>query len=555
MPRIPGPMDVPLAGVQNTRRVVPITRDQSGERLQVIGNATQEILGRARDQQIENEVADAEMSTRRQLDQLRTKIENMPADQMGHEGYGAYWERQSQEIVDGATQNLRSPVAQRAWRARMDTVLQTERTGITQLAQRRAVEGARAGLIQTVSQAQQTVTDENATPEARAQAMEVIQTTLRRAAERRVIGADDAAQMIAQAQARATEFEQHQGMRARAQQSEDAIWAQSGGDLSVALELARELEPALRDDVSDRLTVRASRQQAAERVRLDEAMGRAYQILERGGSLDSLSQDDRTLITRAGQMDTLRTYQRQRAGGGSGEQAWTQMQHSSQLRRDALLSLAIDDDTASIFAHLDLNAPLDQQTASALGMEAGQSVRAQVMPDDYTTLRTRQRQMLGEIPIGDGENIAQRAYQMIRSYAEVRAEALGMEVVERQGQRNEGLSTRTRQFRGFLLREATAFVQQNNRLPNQREIQEISDLALREAHTAGVLGMGRRTVRTFESNSSLPVRVGFNSIPEYQRRRLAEMWAAANPGQTPPDDAAARRIIEDMYMQEIEAGQ
>lgn len=559
MPRIPGPLDVPQVGVQNTRRIVPIARDQSGERLQVVGKATTEILGRARDQQIENEVADAELQTRQQLDALRTKIENMPSDQLGHEGYGPYWEQQSQTIVDQATGRLRSPMAQRAWRQRMDTVLQSERTGITQLAQRRAVEGARAGLITSISAAQQTLVDENATPEARALAMETVQTLTRRAAERQVIGADDAAQMVAQAQARSAEFERTQGMRARAQQSEDALWAQSGGDLSVALELARDLDPTLRDEVTDRLTARASRQQAAERVALDDSMGRAYQLIERGGSLASLSQEDRDRITRAGQMDTLRTYQRTRANGGNSEGTWTQMQHASQLRRDALLSLAIDDETARDFAHMDLNAPLDEATAAAMGLTAGQSIRQQLMPDDYTTLRQRQREMLGEVPVGDGQTLGQRAYSMLRAYAEPRAAASGISLSDRREDQ-----TTTRQFRGFLLREAMAFTQENNRLPNQREMQDIADLALRDTQSSGFFGLGRTHRRVFEGTGQTvevggtrtsAVRVGYSAIPQYQRERLLRAWIAANPGAPAPDEAGLRRIIEDMYQQELAGDQ
>ena len=79
MARLTGPLDVPYANVRNTRRVIEPALDQTGAQLTALGNATQEILGRVRDQQIENQVVEAELKTRRDLDQLRIEIENAPA--------------------------------------------------------------------------------------------------------------------------------------------------------------------------------------------------------------------------------------------------------------------------------------------------------------------------------------------------------------------------------------------------------------------------------------------------------------------------------------------
>lgn len=544
MVRLTGPLDVPLANVRNTRRVIEPALDQTGAQMTAVGSAVGEILGRARDQQIENQVAEAELLTRRQLDELRTQIENEPASE--GEDYGNRWQERADKIVETNSERLTSPAHQRLWRQRTGEMLVRERAAVDQFAQTRMVQSARAGLLSTIGVAQTTLIDENATPQARAEAMTVIEMSVRRAVERRTLAADDGERMIQAARANQAEFEQNQGMNARAQVLEDQIYAASGGDAVVAREMMLEIdEPGLRDRVDDRITVRFDRENAAQRDALDAAMGRAYARIEQGGSLDGLAPGDRALIVDRGQMDTLRNYQRNRAGGGAGSEATTRF---SEDRRNIFLALSNEDELAPVLADLDLYSPLGEQEAGALGLQPGQSVADQVRPGDLLQMRTRQRQMRGEIPLGDSATIANRAYTMLWANAAPQAQAQGVGLSGRQEDADN-----VRSLRGFLQREATAFVENERRLPNQREMQEITALALTQARvprSGNLFDWDGRSRRVFESRPNADVRVRFSQIPQYQRERLARAYIQRN-GSLPESEAAARDAIEQMYQLEV----
>jgi hypothetical protein len=221
----------------------------------------------------------------------------------------------------------------------------------------------------------------------------------------------------------------------------------------------------------------------------------------------------------------------------------------SEDRRDVFLALSNEEDTAAAVAELDLYAPLSDDEAEVLGLEPGRSVADQVRPGHLMQMRTRQRQMRGEIPLGENVTIAQRAYTMLRNYAEPVAQAAGVGLSDRQEDRET-----TRMFRGFLLREATAFVENERRLPNQREIQEITTLALTASRREGFFGLGGATNRVFMARPNAEygsdVRVAFSRIPEYQRQRLVRAYIQRG-GVIPTNEAEARALIENLYQQEL----
>jgi hypothetical protein len=545
MVRITGPQDVAFTQVNNTRRVIQPAANDAGARLAYVGAATKEILDRARDQQIENQVADAEMKTRLDLDALRGELEQSQDDPSTYE---KTWEDRARQIVDDNAAKVTSPRHQQLWRQRMDDALVREHIGVTQLVQQRVVQQAQAGFIESVGSAQRVLVDENATPEARAAAMTTIETLTARAVQRRTIAADDGARVVESARGAVAAFEREAGLRQRAQGEEDRIWAAAGGDMNTALEMARDLDGSLRDDVTDRLVTRFSRQGAAERQQLDDSMERAYTAIERSGNLDSIAPEDRAVIVRNGQLDTLRTYLRSRAGVTGSDHAWTAATRRSQLLTNSLLAYAEDNQTAATFGALDLNAPLDEATASALGMQAGQSVRAQVMPDDYMRLRRRQREETGEIAATDdiGEAIT-RAYNAVWRYAQPLAQSRGVSLSSRKKD-----AERVALFRGFLMAEVRDFVTEKNRTPSAQDIQQITELALMNTRGPGVFnsGLGRTERRVFEAHQGARVIVRYSQIPDYQRQRMTELYDQSGLP-TPDTKEEMEHIVEQMYAEEL----
>lgn len=551
MARIPSPRDATVeTAVSNRRRVIEVAVDNSGAQMSRTGSAVMEVLNRARDQQIENEVASTEMRTRRDLDQLRVDVENAPVGKDGAEpDIPALWDEGAQRIREQSLSGLSAPMARRAWEQRADALLTQERSSIVQLQQRRTVERARAGLLTTISEAQTTLVDENATPEARAQSLQTIETMVNRAVSRRTIAADDGARMIAGARANAAEFERERGMRARAQGEEDRIWTESGGDYGTALEMARDIEePGLRDMVEDRVTTRASRQRSAESEATQNAMGRAYAHLERGGSIEGLPRGDRDVITRAGMMDTLRNYVRARAGGADGE-SWTQMTRQSELIRARMEGVAADPDLARVFARVDLGAALSAEDARALGVPEGTVIANGMMPADLNALVQRQREMRGEVPVGNTtQTIVDRAFNATIAVARRRALALGVNVTySGTGTNNEANENRQRraQFESYVMFEVRAYVEANSRPPMPADMDRIAQDALRESSRPGMFGRADRGYRFEAGGEGQARRVPYVNIPEWQVRRLVRVWAQSH------DEAPTRQDIEEMYMHDL----
>ena len=543
MARLRGPMDVEQVAVRNTRRVIEIQASPEAATNARIGRATLEILNTARDQQIENDVATAELTTRRELDELRAELDKDPDNST----LAQRWDEGSAEIVERNSANLSSPMHQQLWRERSMQTLANERRSIVELQQQRTVEAARAGLIQAVGLAEQTLTDENATPEARASAMSVIETSIRRARDRRTIGADDAERMLQAARNRVAEYERTQGMIARAQAEEDRIWAESGGDYAVAQEMARELIGTMRDTVEDRLATRFNRDEAGRREALDDAMEEAYAAIEAGRSIDQLPQAMRDVITRAGQMDTLRNYRDARNGGPGGIAAH---ERRSGVVRDVVLGASADRERASVIANLNLSAPLTAEGARALGYPEGTNLRAALTQNDYNELIERQREMRGEGGAsGEPNAIINNTFNnRLLPHARRLAALARVNVQQSNGMSDESQDIRRRRaaFEAYLYSELRAHVQAYNAAPNDAQIDAIARSALTQSSGGGVWGIGRTTRRRFEASSDTPVDVPYSNILPAQRQRLERAWARA--GNTEPPTPAQ---IERMYAEEL----
>ena len=510
MARLRGPMDVDQVAVRNTRRVIEIQASPENAANAAIGRATLTVLNAARDQQIENDVATAELTTRRELDELRARLDQDPDNSTLPER----WDKGAAEIVERNSAALSSPRHQQLWRERSTATLETERRAVVALQQQRTVESARAGLIQAVGLAEQTLTDENATPAVRAQAMSVIETSVARARDRHTIGADDAERMLVATRARVAEFERTQGLLAQAQSEEDRIWAASAGDYSVAQEMARELTGTVRDTVEDRLATRFNRDEAGRREALDDAMEEAYAAIENGTSIDRLPQGQRDIIIRAGQMDTLRTYVNNRNAPGGIVSA------QSEALADELIAGSVDEPRA--FANADLQPYLANMNA-----------------DDRARVRRRQQYLLGESTDTDGgQTLIERAYADIRVAGVIEANRNGVDV-DSAGTGGDNIANRGA-FNSFMMGAARRFVDENNRLPNSRETQEIARTAMltwrvgtrtpfgtnrgqqRRLYQGGLIREGREA-------GTPEVRVNYSQIPQWEADRIVRLMQVENP--------------------------
>lgn len=528
MVTIPGPAEVRTVSPAVARRVanVPFQRAMpvaaegaaTARAVGAVADAASEIARRASDQQIENEVAAAEMRQRKEIDALTEELRADP----DWSTYESRFAERSSEITQRNADSLSSPRARRIWQERTAERTYASQTAVRGMARTRQIENGRAGLITNANAAEQTVQDPNATPEARALALEVIQTQVRSAVQRGIIAEDDGATMIARAQNASLEFERTRGMRARAQAEEDRIWAESGGNLGVALEMARDIDDVeLRDLATDRIEARFSQSERTRQDSVRNALESAFSHIEGGGTLDGLSAGVRDVLTRAGQMDALRTYARQRAAGGGGIPS-----DESEYVADSLLAAAEEDRRA--FARADLNEYMPRMN-----------------PDDRRRVREHQQYLRGETPNSEsGELLTTRVYNDIIAIARPLAERSGIAVT--------GQAERTRETRGqfetYMMGVARRFVTEEARRPNASEIDEIARTALLEAHSGGLMGYGRTTRRVFENrmlgegrNAVPAVRVRYSQIPEWEVRRLMRVWAATREGQ--PTQAQ----IEEMY--------
>lgn len=514
---LPGPANVPVVSVRTTARVHDVPVDQSGAGLARLGAATVELTNRIRAQQIENDIVRADTALQTDLDRARLEFARDP----DYETIPERYEQRAQEIIERHGQSFRAPLARRQWEQRSTERLARSRGQIDQLVFQRGTEAGRAGLIENANALELIIQSEDQTPEARAAAMVRLEEAVRGAQQRGFIAEDDAATMIGRARHAAAVFERTQGLRAQAIEHEDSIWRESGGNLSVALELAREIDdPAMRDMVTDRVNARHNESEAARRDNVRGAMEAAMTHLEGGGTIDGLSAGVADVLTRAGHMNDLRAYAADRSAGGL-------LRFPAAASASALAELMIEArrDPAG-FASRDL-------TGERLHMNA----------DDFEEALEHQGYLRGEAP-EEGPSLVQRAFDDVLAIAEPMAQASGLNVRSDAADNAEMRGA----FRMFMLREARAFVAENNRRPSAQEAEAIARTALLEARTPGVMGMGGSRRRVFESRTrgGADVRVRYSQIPEYQQRRLIRIFMSENNGREPSETD-----IEAMYQLEI----
>ncbi len=527
MVTIPGPRDVQVVSPRVTRTVrsVPYQRaDQvstaGADALRQAGNAVVELTNRISDQRIENEIVDVEMRQRKEIDALAATFEN----DTDYETFEQRFADQAGEITARNLESLSSQRARNLWQRRANENTYRAQQAISNLSRQRGVEMARAGLITNLQTAEATLQDDNATAEARALALQAIEGQIATAQARGVLAADDAAERLARARNANLEFERTRGMRARAQAEEDRIWSESGGDLRVAYEMARELEPLMRDTVMDRIEARYSQGERARENSTRAAMEQALTHLEGGGSLDGLPTGVRDVITRAGRMDDLRTYIRNRAGGGS------IANEASEAVRDGILAAAVEDPAG--FARLDLTPLLPQMNA-----------------DDRAAVVRQQQYRRGEAPATDGgDDLVDQSFTEVWSIAEGMAQARGVRI-----EGNNGANAQRRgQLRTFLMRATRRFVQQNARQPTMAEREEIVNSALLRAQSGERVfenrivreGGVRIGDRNFGGRDAPRIRITIGNIPQWEAERIARLYRQQYGRMPRPDE------IETIYSAE-----
>lgn len=509
--RVVGPQDVALTNVSNQTRVLDHPRDRSGETLAAVGNAVSEIVDAARDQQIENQVAAAELRTRKQLDELRDEVDQDP----DHSTMQARWAEGAARIVAENAGGLRTEAWQNAWRARATQMLETERRTIGQLQETREVEAGRAGLIEQVQGAQQALVDPNSSPAMRATALATITEHVNSAVSRRTIGADDGARMIATARGALAEYEATEGLRAQSQVLEDEIVRTSGGNYAAAMEAAREIPNAqMRDTVTERLERRFNQIESARHESVRVATADALERIENGELLSDIPRGTREVLIANAHWDEIRNYARSRAtnmGGGS------ILASQSEAVADELLADALSPEGARVFANMDLTPHLTRMN-----------------PDDRARVQRHQAYLRGDAPATEGgQTLIERAYDDIRAAGVIRANENGIDV-DGAGQNGRNIANRGR-FNAFIMGAARRFVDENHRVPRGPEADEIARMAFLRAQGTFGPDQNRRVYSsgTINNGTAPAMRVRYSQIPTWEVARLARMFRDANDGANP----------------------
>ncbi len=506
MVTVPTSREVQTVTPRVTRQVrsVPFQRaDQvstaGADALSRAGTALVELTNRINDQQIENEIVGAEMRQRKEIDALTATFEN----DTDYETFEQRFADQAGEITARNLESLSSQRARNLWQQRANENTYRAQQAISNLSRQRGVEMARAGLITNLQTAEAALQDDNSTPEARALAMQAIEGQLATAQARGILAADDAAERLVRARNTALEFERTRGMRARAQSEEERIWAESGGNLAVAYEMAREIDdPVLQDTVTDRLSARSSNNDRARENSVRSAMEQALVHLEGGGSLDGLSAGVRDVLTRAERMNDLRDYIRARAGRGGGSIA----SEESEAVRDRILADAVENPAG--FARADLTPLLPLMNA-----------------DDRAAVLRQQQYRRGLAPATDGgDDLVDQSFTEVWAIAEGMAAARGVRITGN----NQADAQRRGRFRTFLMRATRRFVQQNARQPTMQEREQIVNSALLSAGGERVFENrivregGLRIGSTNLGGRDAPrIRITIGNIPQWEADRIA----------------------------------
>ena len=202
MPRIPGPADIADTPLRQTRRAVQVRADQSGAALSQIGAAAGEAINRIRDAQIESEVRSADLEYALELDKTRRELE---ADN-DYETYEQRFQTRAGELRAQYGERLRSPMHRRLWDARAQQREAQETVAVRDLARRKGVEGAVAGVVRQDALVRQIIDDEGVPDDVempdgtvkglRAESVSSYRDMVRNMVGRGILGADDGERMV-----------------------------------------------------------------------------------------------------------------------------------------------------------------------------------------------------------------------------------------------------------------------------------------------------------------------------------------------------------------------
>lgn len=288
------------------------------------------------------------------------------------------------------------------------------------------------------------------------------------------------------------------------------LTAQSGGDYQTFVKAADGIEDTeLHDEVLKRGEVQFALQDKAHTEVVKNAMDRAYGVIEKGGSIDSVSVSDKALITGAGYMDNLRAYMRNKALGIDGDESGLVTQ----------LRLMEVNDPAR-FKNTDLR-PL----------------RAQLGEKAYQSIALRQANLIKGI---GQEGADDSTVNGAMSLASDKLKANGYDT---SAKANPAESASIGKFKDALVARLDSFAKANNRQPKAAEqIGIVDDLLTSVGNTPGFFGLGSKPVRVVD------VWTPFDKIPPADRNLIVQSLYKHN-------QPVSRDIVEEVYAKRQRAAQ
>lgn len=264
--KIPGPDDVQQRFATNERSVVNVQADPIGSVFENLGERGQQIAQHLRAQQIDTEITSADMGARSDLDKIRREVEQ--GDDASQ--YETQFQQRAQQVLAarGATM---APDARAEWQGRSAQLMAAGTIDARESAQRRVMDDAHAGIRRVAEEADGVINSPDATDAQRATAVQTVRDATSRAAGRRLITADQAAEFDTAAQGRYAEYQRTQGLVAATTQATDAIFS-AHDSLDDRLAAARGIDnPTLRQNVENAVMQRQARDNEARSELLDEA--------------------------------------------------------------------------------------------------------------------------------------------------------------------------------------------------------------------------------------------------------------------------------------------
>lgn len=327
----------------------------------------------------------------------------------------------------------------------------------------------------------------------------------------------------------------------RARTEADRLWGESGGNLGRFLELARDIDDTeVSDAVVARGKTRFNEAQASKAAATDSAMGRAYTLIERTGSFDGLGAGDRAAITNAGLMDTLRTYEVSRAGGGAGQSTGASRRVLNQIEAISMEPTTQAGLTGNqrFLAIVDTMRGIEVPGVTQQTRDYWKRQRAGMTPGDFNKLVSAR--------LGLTNNDAvEGVYKDLLALASPLARAQGIDP-NNAGNGGDNLET-VGQWQGFLLGEARAWVAQNpgqSMSAQDAELIATRALAKGRERNEGDWWDGPETW-AFMASPDRRVRVPFDKIDVDERLAMARRLARTNPNAGWNERELQRRIEQE----------